>query len=163
PPSSLLTGSMTLSLRPRIILTLLPLLLLVAALGGAGVVLLQRLGGRIDLILRENYDSVRAMFRLNEALERIDSAFQFALAGREDRDNWPRFDEQLHVESNNITLPGEDELARRLAALAQDYHRRGDQFYARPAGDAERPRAYFDPDGLLALFRQIKAVSGDIV
>src|SRR5947199_6176338 len=153
---------MTLSLRRRILLTLAPLLLLVAALGGAGVVLLQRLGGRTDLILRENYDSVRAMFRLNEALERIDSASQFALAGREDdarrqyRDNWPRFDEQLHVESNNITLPGEDELARRLAALAQDYHRRGDQFYARPAGDAERPRAYFDPGGLLALFRQIQ-------
>src|SRR5437763_9874564 len=104
---------MTLSLRRRILLTLAPLLLLVAALGGAGAVLLHRLGGRIDLILRENYDSVRAMFRLNEAVERIDSAFAIALAGREDdaraqyRENWPRYDEQLRVEQHNITLPGE--------------------------------------------------------
>jgi len=70
---------MTSSLRGRILLTLFPLLALIAALGGGGVLLLRQLGGRIDLILRENYDSVRAMFRLNEAAERIDSAFQFAL------------------------------------------------------------------------------------
>src|SRR5436853_7479013 len=104
---------MTLSLRRRILLTLAPLLLLVAALGGAGVILLHRLGGRADLILRENYDSVRAMFRLNEALERIDSAFQFALSAREDhprqqyRDNWPAFDKQLAVQRRNITPPAE--------------------------------------------------------
>src|SRR5947207_1922796 len=100
---------MRLSLRRRILLTLAPLLALIAALGGAGVLLLHRLGGRADLILRENYDSVRAMFRLNEALERIDSAFQFALSGREDdarhqyRDNWPRYDEQLRFQQSNIT------------------------------------------------------------
>ncbi len=75
---------MTLTLRRRILLTLAPLLLLLAMLGSAGAVLLYRLGGRIDLILRENYDSVRAMSRLNEALERIDSSFSFALASHED-------------------------------------------------------------------------------
>src|SRR5712672_347725 len=127
---------MTLSLRRRLLLTLAPLLALIAALGGAGVVLLQQLGGRVDLILRENYDSVRAMFRLNEAIERIDSAFQFALSGREDearqqyRDNWPRFDEQLQIEQQNVTLPGEAELVDRLTALSREYRRRGDVFFA---------------------------------
>ena len=87
---------MRLSLRRRILLTLAPLLLLLGAVGVAGVLLLHRLGGQADLILRENYDSVRAMFRLNEALERIDSSFTFALSGREEearrqyRDNWKR-------------------------------------------------------------------------
>ena len=61
---------MTLSLRSRIVLTLLPLLAVLVILGGAGVALLHRLGGRIDAILRENYDSVIAMERLTEALER---------------------------------------------------------------------------------------------
>src|SRR5262245_57407335 len=101
---------MTFSLRRRILLTLAPLLALLAALGGAGFVLLRQLGGRTDLILRENFDSVRAMYRLNEALERIDSAFQFALSGREDdarrqyQDSWPRYDEQLRAEQHNVTL-----------------------------------------------------------
>src|SRR5580704_3542896 len=135
---------MTLSLRRRLLLMLAPLLALIAAVGGAGVALLSQLGGQADLILRENYASVRAMFRLNEALERIDSAFQFALTGRDDdarqqfRVNWPMFDEQLRVEQNNITLPGEGELADRLTALSREYRRRGDQFFARPAGDAAR-------------------------
>src|SRR5579859_5518575 len=76
---------MTLSLRQRMWLTLLPLLVLMAVLGGAGVVLLLRLGGSIGAILRENYDSVVYMERLKEDLERIDSSFTFALAGREKR------------------------------------------------------------------------------
>jgi NtrC-family two-component system sensor histidine kinase KinB len=160
---------MTLSLRRRLLLTLAPLLALIAALGGAGVVLLQQLGGRVDLILRENYDSVRAMFRLNEALERIDSAFQFALSGREDearqqyRDNWPLFDEQLRIEQQNVTLPGEAELVERLTALSREYRRRGDSFFANAVN---RSRDYYgaaETPGLLDLFRQIKAVSAKIL
>src|SRR5262249_42562180 len=113
--------------------------------------------------------SVRAMFRMNEALERIDSAFQFALAGREAEarqmygDNWPRYDEQLRVEANNITLPGEAELVTRLTDLTRQYRQAGDLFLPLPAPD--RPAAYSaaDPPGLVALFRQIKQVAGDIL
>ena len=48
---------------------------------------------------RQNYDSVVYMRDLNEALERIDSSFQFALAGREKQShkqyqaNWKLFEE----------------------------------------------------------------------
>jgi PAS domain S-box-containing protein len=161
---------MTLSLRRRILLTLVPLLALIVVVGGAGVVLLHRLGGQADQILKENYASVRAMFWLNEALERIDSAFQFALSGREEdarrqyADNWPRFDEQMVVEQNNVTLPGEQDLVDRLTALAREYRRRGDEFFATPASD--RKRDYFGAavgPGLLDLFKRIKEVSGDIL
>ena len=62
---------------------MLPLFALLVALGGTGAVLIYHLGHQIDQILRENYDSVIYMRDLNEALERIDSSFQFALAGRE--------------------------------------------------------------------------------
>ena len=65
-------------------------------LGAAGSSSCDRTGGRIDAILRENYASVQAMFRLNEALERMDSSFQFALAAGDEartpakqfEDNW---------------------------------------------------------------------------
>src|ERR1700730_8512255 len=67
------------TLRQRMLITLLPLLVLVAVLGSAGVLLLHRLGASIDVILRENYDSVMAMQDLKESLERIDSSFQFML------------------------------------------------------------------------------------
>jgi NtrC-family two-component system sensor histidine kinase KinB len=161
---------MTLSLRRRLLLTLAPLLALIAILGGAGVILLHRLGGRVDLILRENYDSVRAMFRLNEALERIDSAFQFALSGREDdarrqfADNWPRFDEQLRAEQQNVTLPGEQELVDKLTTLAAEYRRRGDEFLA--VGRTNRSQLYYGEarePGLLNQFRRIKNISGEIL
>ena len=74
-----------------------PLFALLVALGGTGAALIYHLGGRIDNILRENYDSVVYMRDLNEALERMDSLFQFALAGREKEareqyeTNWKRY------------------------------------------------------------------------
>src|SRR5262249_44463844 len=86
----------TITLRQRIFLTLLPLVILLTVLGSAGVVLLYRLGGRIDVILRENYDSVLYMERLHEALERIDSSFAFALADEPDKGKG-QYDKQWQV------------------------------------------------------------------
>jgi PAS domain S-box-containing protein len=161
------------TLRTRILLSLAPLGLLLAGLGVAGFLLLEHMGGRIDAILRENYQSVQAMFLLNEATERIDSSFQFALAGREAEAmkqfeaNWPAFDRQFDVESRNVTIhPTEDELVARLRDLRGDYRERGRRFYALPAGSPERSAAYFgrpgDP-GLLGRFKDIKDVANEIL
>src|SRR6478609_9355296 len=70
------------TLRQRILITLLPLLILISVVGIFGVVLLRHLGGSIDVILRENYHSVIAMEELKESLERIDSSFQFLLVAK---------------------------------------------------------------------------------
>ena len=59
---------MSLTIRNRIFLILVPLLLLVIVFGVSGVVLLSHLGGASMLILRENYDSIIDMARLNEAV-----------------------------------------------------------------------------------------------
>jgi signal transduction histidine kinase len=131
---------MTLSLRQRIVLSLLPAFVLLALLGAAAAVLLYRLGNRIDAILRENYDSVIYMEDLNEALERIDSSFTFALAGEESKarkqydPSWEAYNKNLAAEDNNRTIhPQEDLLVDRLLLLSQRYHHLGDAFYAHPA------------------------------
>jgi signal transduction histidine kinase len=160
---------MMLSLRSRIALTLLPMLALFTLLGGAVMMVLSHLGGRIDAILRENYDSVLYMEQLGEAVERIDSSFQFALAGREDKarqqygPNWADYLRNLGKEQNNVTLPGEADLVKRLAALTDAYQKKGDAFYALPANDPQRHKDYFDPGGLLDVFKEIKDVSGAIL
>src|SRR5581483_6194170 len=171
------------TLRTRILLSLAPLGVLLAGLGIAGFLLLDRMGGRIEAILRENYASVQAMFRLNEALERMDSSFQFALSARtpekekEARDqfeaNWPAFEEQFRIEQNNVTiLPVEQQLVDHLRPLKDDYHSRGRDFFALPRASPERDAAYYGrkPEGgqpgnpgLFGRFKEIKEVSNEIL
>jgi PAS domain S-box-containing protein len=159
---------MTLTLRTRIDLTLVPLLALLLVLGSGGVVLLSRLGGLIDAILRENYDSVIAMERLRETLERIDSSFQFTLSGEETkaraqyRANWEAYREALRTEQGNVTLPGEKELVEELTALTERYRQQGDAFYARASHDPRLPQEYYGSPGLLETFSRIKSVTGQI-
>lgn len=160
---------MRISFRIRILLALLPLLALMAILGGSAVFLLHRLGDRIDAILRENYDSVRYMERLKESLERIDSSFVFALAGQEQKahdqyeQQWPTFEKYLGMEHQNITLKGERELADKLSALTELYRKRGNAFYNRPAKDPARHEDYFGQRGLLATFKEIKDIADEIL
>ena len=165
---------MTLTLKQRIFLTLVPLLLLLAVLGSAGVVLLLRLGNSINAILRENYASVIAMERLNEAVERIDSSFQIALSGKHDESleqtarqqyeqNSATYRDALQTEQNNITLEGEGALVSQLTSLTDQYLSRGDAFHSHPGNDAEQKQAYYGEPGLYESFIQIKELSGKIL
>lgn len=156
--------------RRRILIAMLPLFALLVALGGTGTVLIYRLGSGIDEILRENYVSVAAMRDLNEALERIDSSFQNALAGhgqesfQQYRSNWKLYESSLAIEQNNITLPEESDLVDRLTKLTGRYRQQGDDFF-RQIGESPK-RLYFGDDkgpGLDGLFRDIKTVSGEIL
>jgi signal transduction histidine kinase len=107
---------MTVSLRGRILLAVAPLLLLLAGLGTTGGVLLVRLGQRSDAILRENYDSVRAMNRLRQAVA---------------ADDWGEIDTQFRIEKNNITtLPDEPRLVQELGEAL-------DRYRADPSGKGE--------------------------
>lgn len=165
---------MSLTLRQRILLTLLPVLILLCVLGGTGVVLLRQLGSSIDVILRENYESVLAMQDLKDALERIDSSFQFLLVaqGVEDpqerneltnraqkqlTDNWGYFDLAQEKEQANVTIfPAEEILVTELRELARRYRVRSDAFSQRAAaGDVQRDD-YYGKSGLYEQFLEIK-------
>jgi signal transduction histidine kinase len=145
---------------------LAPLVVLFALLGGAGIALLYRVAARIDRILKENYDSVKYMVALNEALERIDSSFNFALLGEEKSaremydQKWMIYADNQHKEQHNITLPGEKELVEQLDRLTDHYRAEGDAFYAGPP--AARSALYFGSEGLRARFQEIKKVAADI-
>jgi hypothetical protein len=73
------------TLRTKLLIGLTPLLALMVGLGLWAIVMFSRLGGNIDVILRENYRSVLAARNMKEALERMDSAALFAIGGRDDR------------------------------------------------------------------------------
>lgn len=157
------------TLRQRIGLTLLPLILLIVILGSSAAALLYDLGGRIEAILHENYDSVLYMERLNEAVDRIDSSFQFALSGRERKAreqyaaSWPVFEEWVSKESGNITEPGEAELVAQLNDLTRRYRQQGEAFYGRDSKDPRRQEDYFGDGGLLDTFRGIRDVADKIL
>lgn len=172
---------MSITLRQRITFTLLPLLILLAVLGIAGILLLDRLGGSIKIILHENLDSVIAMQDLKEALERIDSSFQFTLiAGwlkdpheRRHREesarqayetSWQTYWKALSKEQANITIhPKEDELVAQLTALTTRYRKLGDDFYRRAGGLETLHHDYYSDDGLHGTFVRIKMVADGIL
>ncbi|HYV35609.1 MAG TPA: ATP-binding protein [Gemmataceae bacterium] len=159
---------MKLSLRHRILLTLLPWLALLAGVGGGAMVLLHQLGGSIDGILRENYASVIYMERLKEALERIDSSFTLVLAGQDKKEAKKAYDQQwlpymdnLREEQKNVTIPGEGDLVQQLTELTKIYRQQGDAFFDKQL--AEQNKDYFVAGGLADLFRQIKDLADRIL
>jgi signal transduction histidine kinase len=99
-------------------------LVVVCALSTAAV---NRLGGAIGLILRENYVSVVACQEMNEALERQDSAALFSASGRRDiagpllQQHRAGFARAFAREAGNVTLPGEGREVQQVDLLYRDY------------------------------------------
>lgn len=152
------------SLQARLRVGLVGLALVVVVLALLATSALGRLGTAVSTILRENYRSVLFSDRMQEALERQDSAALFAASGQREtademlRENRRAFRKALEDELGNITLPGEGDLAHRLEREYADYEREVDRVLALPA--AEQTKAYFD--GLLPRFSSMKNVIREI-
>jgi signal transduction histidine kinase len=153
-------------MRKRILIGLLPLLVLLVAIGCYAIALFFRLGGAIDTILRENYASVVACQNMKESAERMDSALFFTFAGQWDLshkmydENLPVFEQNLNVELHNITINGEGDLAYKLRDLHQQYIAKVNTFLS--TSDNEQRRAmYFGQ--MLPLFTQVKDTAQQIL
>ena len=127
------------TLQTKLLIGLLPTLAILVALGLWAIVMFYRLGGNIDVILRENYRSVLAAEGMKEAIERMDSGLLFAVGGRttsggrEQFDaNRPRFEQHLGDRAGQHHLPGEQELADALERLFRQYLASADRFFALP-------------------------------
>ncbi len=164
-PSS--AGPQGLGLPTKLTLGFVLLLAILIAIGVASITLLERLGGSIDVILRENYKSVIAAEQMKESLERMDSGALFALAGQEPQggalavQHRPRFEAALATELGNITLPGEGERAERVRQLYGAYVPVLQQVLDPKVPVEQRRALYFQQ--LYPTFQRIKATADEIL
>ncbi len=158
------------TLRTKLLIGLTPLLAIMVGLGLWAIVMFSRLGSNIDVILKENYRSVRYAEGMKEALERMDSALLFAIGGEERRareqfDEFrPVFEENLRRERDNVTLiaEGEQRMADDLSRLHARFTELADRYFALPPEPTEdRRRLYFGQ--LLPTFQRIKGRAEDIL
>src|ERR1700721_2937806 len=78
-------GDSMMTLNRRLLLGIAPLLLIFLAVGLYAIFLFSKLGGAIDVILRENYRSVVASQNMKESSERMDAGLLLMLGGEEAR------------------------------------------------------------------------------
>ncbi len=153
------------TLQTKVLIGLLPTLAIVVGLGLWAIAMFYRLGGNIDVILRENYASILAAEGMKEALERMDSGLLFAVGGRvkygraQFDSNRPRFEENLKSEKGNITLPGEQGLVDSVDGFFHQYLAHADRFFGlTPERQAE---VYFSE--LLPTFDKIRVGADGIL
>jgi len=145
------------TLRGKLILAQVPLVLALGAVGLAGGLFTSQLGMSSQRILADNYRSVLAAQRMNDALERMDSATLFVVAGKRELGvaqvnlHRPRFEAELQVQEGNITEPGEREATDKLKAAWAVYESQLTRFEGQ---EGRATSAYFDE--LLPAFRRVK-------
>jgi signal transduction histidine kinase len=155
------------TLNRRLLLGTAPVLLIFLAVGIYAIFLFSKLGGAIDVILRENYQSVVASQNMKESAERMDSGLLLMLGGEEERGKKlfqqyvPVFEKYSEIESHNITLPGEGDLEARVQQLHAQYMDAAGKFMALAPADPARRALYFGQ--LLPTFTGINETANHIL
>lgn len=154
------------TLRQKLSLGFGGLLLVIAWVGVHSVLQFRELGRAVDVVLRENYESILACQEMKDALNRMDSGAAFILLGHDEegRDllatNEPRFEEALETELRNITIPGEEEKAALLKQLFHQYQSALGTVRDPKVAVGPRDDAYFAV--LLPLFHRIREAADGI-
>lgn len=156
-----------LDIKRKFLVSLLGLLALILVIGAVMIVQVKKLGNSIDVILRENYQSVILCQRFNETLEKINEGFLRRFAG-DSAVTSAFFDGQLadldkiwKAELNNITVAGERELADRTAALLANYSDGIRKVSAPGLAPAECQKLYGTE--IYPLAAQLRQLSGEVL
>jgi signal transduction histidine kinase len=155
------------TLNRRLLLGIAPVLLIFLAVGIYAIFLFSKLGGAIDVILRENYRSVVASQNMKETAAQMDSGLLLMLGGEEARGKRlfenavPLFETNSDIESQNITLPGEADLENKVRQLHAQYMDATAKFFALSPSDPARRALYFDQ--LLPTFNAVQETAGRIL
>jgi NtrC-family two-component system sensor histidine kinase KinB len=154
------------TLRSKLLLAQAPLAVGLALLGLVALTTLRTLGQSSERILQDNFRSVLAAQRMNEAAERVDSAALFRAAGRpEEADaqagpNIQAFESELQVQEKNITESGEADATHGLRNAWNQYRTRYDE-YRRLTQESELRQRYFEE--LRPSFLRLKAAAEKIL
>jgi len=154
-------------IRRKLILAFGSLLGIVILNGILTITQIETLRDAIDVILKENYQSVVACQDMKESIERMDSGLLFSLAGKQadgallvERFK-AEFMSSLKRELGNITLPGEQEKAERIRTLFEEYSKAIEFVIDLSIPWTERQSAFFEK--VQPLFNEIKALSQDVL
>jgi PAS domain S-box-containing protein len=141
------------------------LIVIIFAVSAWGIYHLVNLGRAIDVILVNNYKSIRAAENMKDSLERLDSAALFIIAGHADKarrqfaEYSEGFSQEFETASSNITESGEDEIIADIGSKYSSYRQEVEQFLdpSRQATAAEQSRMYFErlEPGFLALRQRL--------
>ena len=143
-----------------------PIALALVILGVFSVVAMSYLGSHSQTILKDNYRSVLASQRMKEAIERLDSAALFLVAGQYEKGVQqaakyrPIFEAELKVQEGNITEAGEKKFTEGLRGAWKDYQAKFDRLQGTQNIDEIR-RLYFSE--LEAAFYKVKAAADEIL
>jgi NtrC-family two-component system sensor histidine kinase KinB len=136
------------SFRSKILLAQVPLAIALVIVAALAIRTTRTLGAGAEAILTENYRSVLAAQRMQNAVEALDRAALYQLTGHgavdaaETDRQIERFTAELAIERGNITELGESEAAAELQELWNRYRA---AFAALRAADAQAAAAlYFD-------------------
>ncbi|HVO27599.1 MAG TPA: ATP-binding protein [Candidatus Margulisiibacteriota bacterium] len=136
------------NLRAKLLLAQAPLAVALVAVGIFATATMSRLGQNADAILKDNYRSVLAIQRMQEATERMQDGAALLLIGGADESAVVRaakqrhlFESELRVQENNITEPGELEGTRRLRHAWTAYQEAFDRL--QQLHDPPAARAFF--------------------
>lgn len=153
--------------RTKLLLAQAPLAIVLALVCILSVATISSLGSHSQTILKDNYRSVLAAQRMEEAIERMeDSGASLFLSDRRDEalrqaaQYRQQFENELKVQAGNITELGEREVTQRLRALWIDYQEKFNRLQA--IGDREAAKQFYFAQLELA-FHQVKGAAEAIL
>lgn len=155
------------NLRTKLLLAQAPLGISLTLVCAFSVVMISSLGSHSQTILKDNYRSVLAAQRMQEAIERLEDTGPLLLltALRDEEaqratEYRQQFENELKVQEGNITEPGEQETTRRLRVLWMNYQEKFERLKKIAAPEAVK-QFYFTE--LEPIFREIKTAAETIL
>jgi NtrC-family two-component system sensor histidine kinase KinB len=154
------------NLYKKLLLAQAPMAAALAIVGVVSVVVISSLGSNSQTILKDNYRSVLAAQRMKEAIERMDSAALFIVAGERQKGieqaekNRPLFEAELKVQESNITEAGEKEFTQGLRNAWMDYQAKFDRLQKSTNTDEARQLYFSEVEGA---FLKVKAAADEIL